>query len=40
MSTLPKIKQFKLTNNDEIVCEVLEYDTPENAAILVRGARS
>ena len=38
MSTLPKIKQFKLTNNDEIVCEVLEYDTPENAAILVRGA--
>lgn len=38
MSVLPKIKQFKLTNNDEIVCEVLEYDTPENAAILIRGA--
>ena len=38
MSTLPKIKQFKLTNNDENVCEVLEYDTPENAAIIMRGA--
>lgn len=38
MSTLPRIKQFKLTNNDEIVCEVLEYDSPENAAIIMRGA--
>jgi hypothetical protein len=38
MNTLPRIKQFKLTNNDEIVCEVLEYDSPENAAIIMRGA--
>ena len=38
MSVLPRIKQFKLTNNDEIVCEVLQYDSPENAAILIRGA--
>tara|TARA_B100001939_G_scaffold329318_1_gene325444 strand:- start:1314 stop:1805 length:492 start_codon:yes stop_codon:yes gene_type:complete len=38
MSTLPKIKQFKLTNDDEIICEVLEYESPDNAAILVRGA--
>ena len=34
----PKIKQFKLTNNDEIICEVIEYDTPDNSAILMRGA--
>ena len=34
----PKIKQFKLTNNDEIICEVIENDTPDNSAILMRGA--
>ena len=33
----PKIKQFKLTNNDEIICEVIESETSENAAILMRG---
>lgn len=32
----PSIKQFKLTNDDEIVCEVLEWDSEDNSAILVR----
>lgn len=32
----PAIKQFKLTNDDEIVCEVLEWDSKDNSAILVR----
>ena len=31
-------RQFKLTNNDEIICEVLQWDTQDNAAILVKGA--
>ena len=35
---MSKIKQFKLTNNEEIICEVLETETADNAAILVRGA--
>ena len=34
----PTIKQFKLTNDDEIICEVLEWDNEENTAILLRGA--
>lgn len=34
----PIIKQFKLTNDDEIICEVLEMDSEENAAMLVRAA--
>lgn len=38
MSDGPKIRQFKLTNDDEIICEVLDMDTSENAAILMRGA--
>lgn len=33
-----QIRQFKLTNNDEVICEVLEWDTEDNAAILVKGA--
>jgi len=32
------IKQFKLTNDDEIICEVIQWDDPENAAMVVRGA--
>lgn len=32
------IKQFKLTNDDEIICEVVQWDDPENAAMVVRGA--
>jgi len=32
------IKQFKLTNDDEIICEVLEFSTPDNAAMVIRGA--
>jgi len=35
---MPDIKQFKLTNDDEIICEVIQWDDPENAAIVVRGA--
>ena len=31
------IKQFKLTNNDEIICQVLQYDDADNAAMVVRG---
>lgn len=34
----PIIKQFKLTNDDEIICEVLEMETEENSAMLVRAA--
>ena len=33
-----QIRQFKLTNNDEVICEVLEWDSADNAAILVKGA--
>ena len=32
------IKQFKLTNDDEIICEVIQYDVPDNSAMVVRGA--
>jgi len=35
---MPDIKQFKLTNDDEIICEVIQWDDPENAAMVVRGA--
>ena len=30
-------KQFKLSNDDEIVCEVLEWNNEENDAIIVRN---
>jgi len=29
-------KQFKLTNDDELICEVLEWDNEESASIIVR----
>ena len=32
------IKQFKLTNDDEIICEVIQWDEPENSAMLIRAA--
>lgn len=32
----PSIKQFKLSNDDELICEVLEWDNEENSAIIVR----
>ena len=35
---MTKIKQFKLTNDEEIICEVLETETDDNRAILIRGA--
>lgn len=31
------IKQFKLSNDDEIICEVLEWSTDESSAMIVRG---
>lgn len=31
------IKQFKLSNDDEIICEVIEWDTEDNSAIITRG---
>ena len=32
------IKQFKLTNDDEIICEVVQWDEPDNTAMVIRGA--
>ena len=32
------LKQFKLTNDEEIICEVLQWDDPDNAGMVVRGA--
>jgi len=32
------IKQFKLTNDDEIICEVLTYSTEDDASMVIRGA--
>lgn len=32
------LKQFKLTNDDEIICEVLQWDDPDNAGMVIRGA--
>lgn len=34
----PSIKQFKLTNDEEIICEVLEWDNEETSALIVRAA--
>ena len=31
------IKQFKLSNDDEIICEVIEWDNEDNSAIITRG---
>ena len=33
-----EIKQFKLTNDDEIICEVVEWDDDESSNIIVRRA--
>lgn len=33
-----EIKQFKLTNDDEIICEVLEWDNDDTSNIIVRRA--
>jgi len=32
------IKQFKLSNDDEIICEVIEFNSEENDAMIIRGA--
>lgn len=31
-------KQFKMSNDDEVICEVLEWNNEENDAIIVRSA--
>ncbi len=36
--TQKEIKQFKLTTGDEIICEIIEWDTEENPSIVVRGS--
>lgn len=33
-----EIKQFKLTNDDEIICEVVEWDDDDSSSIIVRRA--
>ena len=32
------IKQFKLTNDDEIICEVVQWDDPDNSGMVIRAA--
>ena len=32
------IKQFKLTNDDEIICEVVQWDNAEDSTMIIRGA--
>tara|TARA_B100000965_G_scaffold405876_2_gene441672 strand:+ start:782 stop:1234 length:453 start_codon:yes stop_codon:yes gene_type:complete len=36
--TATSIKQFKLTNEEEIICEVVEWDNEENHQLIIRGA--
>tara|TARA_R100001509_G_scaffold155962_1_gene118819 strand:+ start:585 stop:1070 length:486 start_codon:yes stop_codon:yes gene_type:complete len=33
----PDIKQFRLSTGEEIICEILEWDTDESSAMIVRG---
>lgn len=35
---MSEIKQFKLTNDDEIICEVVEWDNEDTSNIVVRRA--
>ena len=35
---MSKVKQFKLTNNDEIVCEVHQWNDEENDDIIIKKA--
>ena len=32
------IKQFKLTNDDEIICEVVQWDDPNDSGMVIRAA--
>ena len=34
----PTYRQFKLTNSDEIICEIIQWDSEEDPAIVIRGA--
>ncbi len=33
----PQIKQFKLSNGEEIICEVVQWDDEESAGIIIRA---
>jgi hypothetical protein len=35
MSDISNIKQFKLTNGEEIICEVVEWADEENEMLLI-----
>mgnify|MGYP000511803193 CR=1 FL=1 len=34
----PQIKQFRLSTAEELICEVIEWDTEESTAIVIRAA--
>lgn len=35
---IDNLKQFKLSNDDEVICEVVQWNDEDNDAIIVRGA--
>ena len=37
LTETPQIKQFKLSNDDEIICEVLQWDDDENRSVIIRA---
>ena len=37
MSSKPQIKQFKLSSGEEIICEVVQWDDADTAAIIIRA---
>ena len=37
MSRLPEIKQFKLSNGEELICEVIQWDDEDSSAIIIRA---
>lgn len=37
---MSELRQFKLTNGDEIICEVVEWDSDEISDVIVRNAMS
>lgn len=37
MSRSPEIKQFKLSNGEELICEVIQWDDEDTAAIIIRA---
>ena len=37
MIRLPEIKQFKLSNGEELICEVIQWDDEDSSAIIIRA---